>query len=264
MEMEYHHKFKELNAENLKTLCNALEKKVPWQMDVIPEIASTILQCRSGMIRKKERSNSTGTKEDTWLFFQGCDAEGKEKISRELASLVFGSRNSFISIGLSNFSSAKSDSSDDLSNNKRPRSEESYIERFADAIRNNPHRVFLMEDIEQLNYYCQKGIKAAIERGMISCPSGEEVGIEDAIVILSCESFDSRSRACSPPIKRKVDQGDEEKDEDCEKEATSSCVSLDLNISVGDCEEDEQSFFDDVSLTDSVDRRFLFTMRDDL
>ncbi|KAJ6300272.1 hypothetical protein OIU76_021134 [Salix suchowensis] len=85
MEMEYLHRFKELNAENLNTLCNALEKKVPWQKDIIPEIASTILQCRSGMTRRKGKVKNSEAKEETWFLFQGVDMESKEKIAKELA-----------------------------------------------------------------------------------------------------------------------------------------------------------------------------------
>ncbi|KAK0585951.1 hypothetical protein LWI29_036839 [Acer saccharum] len=42
-------RFKVFNDENLKILSDALERKVPWQTEIIPEIAKTILQCRSGM-----------------------------------------------------------------------------------------------------------------------------------------------------------------------------------------------------------------------
>lgn len=38
--------FKEYSAENLKVLCDALEMKVPWHKDVVPEIAKTVLECR--------------------------------------------------------------------------------------------------------------------------------------------------------------------------------------------------------------------------
>ncbi|GFY97948.1 double Clp-N motif-containing P-loop nucleoside triphosphate hydrolases superfamily protein [Actinidia rufa] len=89
METEHVNTFKELNSENLKTLCNALEKKVPWQKDIIPEIVTTILQCRSGMVRRKGKVGNSEAKEETWLFFQGVDFDAKEKIARELARLVF-------------------------------------------------------------------------------------------------------------------------------------------------------------------------------
>lgn len=262
MEVECHSKFKELSAENLKTLCNALERCAPWQKEMIPDIASTILQCRSGMRRRKEKSKMTRVKEDTWLFFQGNDIDGKDKIARELASLVFGSHNSYISIALSTFSSTRSDSTDDLGN-KRPRSEKShsYLEKLFEAICDNPHRVIMMEDIEQLDSYSQVGIKNAIESGSLRGYNDDEVSISDAIIILSCETFDSRSRACSPRIKQKM-ESEEEKEEVGEKETDSKGFCLDLNY----CAEDdmEECFFDDVCLLEAVDRAFFFRSPGDL
>ena len=63
------HMFRELNAENMKILCDALEKKASWQKDIIPEIATTILQCRSGMNKRKGNEKDRENKEETWLFF---------------------------------------------------------------------------------------------------------------------------------------------------------------------------------------------------
>ncbi|KAK7268075.1 hypothetical protein RIF29_20761 [Crotalaria pallida] len=263
MEMEYVSKFKELNSENLKTLCNALEKKVPWQKDIIPQIVNTLLQCRSGMLRRKGKVRCNEVKEETWLFFQGVDVEGKEKIARELAKLVFGSHNNFTSIALSSFASTGTDSSEDC-RNKRSRDEPScsYIERFADAVSNNPHRVFLIEDIELADYCSQLGFKRAIERGRVTDSIGEEVELCDAIIILSCEGFSSRSRACSPSVKQKPCEGSpEEKDDNDTMEETSTCVSLDLNISIDDdC--DEERSVDDIGLLETVDRKIIFKIQE--
>ncbi|XP_008798865.2 protein SMAX1-LIKE 3-like isoform X2 [Phoenix dactylifera] len=261
MEIEYHCKFKELNAKNLKNLCSALEEKVPWQKDIIPEIAGTILQCRSGMIRRKEKMRLTRTKEETWLFFEGVDVEGKDKIARELASLVYGSYNNFVSIGVGTFSSTRSASTDDL-RNKRSRSEvtDSYLKRFFEAIHDNPHRVFLMEDIDQVDYHSQLGIGTAIERGKVQNCGGEEISISDAIIIFSCESFNSQSRSCSPAIKQKL-IGLEEKEEVDDKD-TSTNVSLDLNLWAVDNHEDRS--FDGLGLLESVDRMFFFKLPEEL
>lgn len=71
LEGEYVSRFKELNSENFKRLCNALEKKVPWQKNVVGDIASAVLQCRSGMGRRKGKMGHGDFKEETWLLFQG-------------------------------------------------------------------------------------------------------------------------------------------------------------------------------------------------
>ncbi|XVE96316.1 hypothetical protein REPUB_Repub02eG0210900 [Reevesia pubescens] len=261
MEMEYVHKFKELNAENLTTLCTTLEKKVPWQKDIIPEIVSTILKCRSGMLRRKGKLRDGESKEETWLFFQGVDVQAKEKIAKELARLVFGSQTNFVSIALSSFSSTRADSTEDR-RNKRSRDEQScsYIERFAEAVSSNPHRVFFIEDVEQADYCSQIGFKRAIERGRVTNANGDEAILSDAIIILSCESFSSRSRACSPPTKQKSDGSEEEKVAALE-ETTSPCMSLDLNISIDDESLEEQSI-DDIGLLESVDRRIVFKIQE--
>ncbi|KAK8632574.1 hypothetical protein V6N13_072964 [Hibiscus sabdariffa] len=256
METEYVHKFRELNAENLTTLCTALEKKVPWHKDIVPEIVSTILKCRSGMIRRKGKLRDGEPKEEAWLFFQGVDVQAKDKIAKELARLVFGSQNSFVAIELSSFSSTRADSTED-SRSKRSRDQQScsYIERFAEAVSSNPHRVFFIEDVEQSDYCSQMGFKRAIERGRISKANGEEAVLSDAIIILSCESFSSRSRACSPPAKLKSDGSSEE------EIVASPCVSLDLNMSIDDESLEEQSIHD-IGLLESVDRRIVFKIQE--
>jgi len=262
VEMEQLNTFKELNLENMRTLCNALEKKVPWQKDIIPEIASTVLQCRSGLVKRKGKNNDHDAKEETWLFFQGVDLEAKEKIAKELARLVFGSYNNFISISLSSFASTRADSSEE-SRNKRTRDEASctYIERFGDAMSSNPHRVFLVEDIEQVDCFSQIGFKRAIEKGKVLDSNGEEVGFNDAIIILSCESFSSRSRVCSP----KQRSSQEDKDDDINVatlEETSSYVSLDLNISIDEDYNEDDRLVDEIGLLESVDRKILFKIQE--
>lgn len=99
----------------MKIVCKALEEKVPWQKDIIHDIVSTILECRH-------------KKEETWLLFLGVDTHGKEKISKELAKVIFGSQDCYISIGLSTFlSSTRIDSTDQEVNNKRSRDEQGTV-----------------------------------------------------------------------------------------------------------------------------------------
>ncbi|KAE8680632.1 putative syntaxin-24-like [Hibiscus syriacus] len=230
MEMEYVHKFKELNADNLTTLCTALENKVPWQKDIVPEIVTTILKCRSGMIRRKWKLvDGESTKEETWFFFQGVDVQAKEKIGKELARLVFGSQNNFVSIELSSFSSTKADSTEDC-RSKRSRDEQScsYIERFAEAVSCNPHRVFFIEDVEQSDYFSQMAAKAS-----------------------------ARDQEHAPPAKLKSDGTFEEDKVGGSEETTSPCVSLDLNMSLDHDSLEEQSI-QDIGLLQSVDRRIVF------
>ncbi|KAK4359902.1 hypothetical protein RND71_022131 [Anisodus tanguticus] len=253
--MENIDRFKEFNSDNMKVLCKALEKKVPWQKDIIPDIVSTILECRS-------------KKEESWLFFLGADTEGKEKISRELAKIAFGSEDSFVSIGISNFSSSRGDSTDNqevISNKKRSRDEHgrSYLERFADAVQENPSRVFFMEDIDQVDSFCQKGIKKAIETGSLTIHDGELVSFKDAIVIFSSESFSSVSRACSPQIMQKCDDQDfkEKNQENGDDESAPSSI-LDLNVATEEAKGDENLMVSHViGIWEVVDKQVMFKIQ---
>ncbi|XP_047070393.1 protein SMAX1-LIKE 3 [Lolium rigidum] len=272
VEVECRSRFKELNAENLKLLCAALEKEVPWQKEIVPEIASTVLQCRSGIAKRRDKSRSTDAKEETWLFFLGGDADGKEKVARELANLVFGSVKNFVSIKLGAASSPSASCSAEEHRSKRPRTSaasegEAYLERLYEAISENPHRVILMEDFEEADQYCQVGIKEAIDSGVIRTQAGDEVGVSDTIVILSCESFDSKSRACSPPGKQmKPEMGEIKEDHTTDHDhkeggASSSCFDLNLNI---ESEHADEPSSDDVCLLTAVDRTLFFRRQDGL
>ncbi|KAI7751479.1 hypothetical protein M8C21_022553 [Ambrosia artemisiifolia] len=256
----YLHKFKEMNSENVKTLTNALERVAPWQKEIIPEIVTTILQCRSGTMERKG-------KEETWLSFLGADHHGKEKIARELAKVIFGSRTNFVQMGLSRFSATRADSTDDdqeFASNKRARDEngQSYLERFTEAVQENPNRVFFMEDVEQVDYHSQMGIKKAIKNGRITLNDGQTVPFNDAIVIFSCESFSSISRACSPSIRQKYGEGEGERQETVEDCGKESAISLDLNIATEDHKSSyEQESVCDIGILDAVDKQVIFKLQ---
>ncbi|KAE8733416.1 hypothetical protein F3Y22_tig00001293pilonHSYRG00013 [Hibiscus syriacus] len=226
--------FKVLNAENMNVLCNALEKEVPWQKDVILETVSTVLECRSGKRKGKSWLNQRELKEETWMFFLGSDNEAKQKIAMELARLVFGSQTSFASISLSDFRSKRADSNED---NKRKRSDESssgdVLQRLGEALNENPHKVFFVEDMEHVDYCCLKRIKQAIESGKVTVSDGVTVPVMDAIVIFSCESFSSMLRACSSRRRSNCSDPEEMKESETEQDKDQS-VSLDLNIAIGD------------------------------
>ncbi|KAL2227584.1 protein SMAX1-LIKE 3 [Sesamum indicum] len=251
--MEFSHRYKELSSENLNILCSALEKKVPWQKDIIPEIVSTILRCRSG-------NNKNENREESWLFFLGVDHDGKETIARELAKNVFGSYDNFIAIGISSFSSStRADSNEEVSN-KRARNEHggSLYDRFSDAVRSNPSRVFYVEDVDQLDHRSLRQLKSAIKNGSITLADGEVVLMRDAIIVFSCKTFSSDSRsALSPPSAEKGCEKEEE-DSDEQKE----CRVLDLNIATEDGDDELDQISDsETGILDLVDKKVVFKIQ---
>lgn len=259
-------KFTELNAENLKILCNALERRVPRHKDVAPDIASAVLQCRSGMTRRMRRQEKPSSM--TWLLFQGRDTDGKKAMAQEIAKLIFGSHTKFTFISITEFTLVHSDSSSGELTLKRQRSpddEHGYLQRLYEAIRENPHQVIMIDGIEQLDNEAEISVKKVIANGRIRGCNGDEISLEDAIIVLSCEAFDSTSRASSPRVKQRIMSNDgEEEDGSSIEKGVKSCFSLDLNACAEDGEGEEQGLLNDVGILDVVDGVFLFRLTADL
>ncbi|CAD6254721.1 unnamed protein product [Miscanthus lutarioriparius] len=258
-------KFTELTAENLKILCNALENRAPHHKDQVAEIASVVLQCRSGMTRRRrwfqEKPSSV-----TWLLFQGGGNDGKKAVSRELARLVFGSYSKFTSISLADESThVHSDSSSGEPMLKRQRSLDTghgCVQRLYDAILENPHRVIIIDGVEQLDYVSEIGVRNAITSGRIRGCNGDEISLGDAIIVLSCEALDSMSNASSPRLKQRVINKDG-KEGNCmniENGMESSGFTLDLNACAEDSEGNEESVSDNASIINIVDGVFFFQL----
>ena len=256
-------KFMELTAENLKILCNTLENRTPRHKDVVADIASVVLQCRSGMTRRMRRCQEKPSAA-TWLLFQGGDDDGKKAVSKELARLVFGSYSKFISISLAEFTQVHSDSNSSLKRQRSPDTGHGCFRTLYEAILENPHRVIMIEGIEQLDYDLEISIRNAIGKGRISGCNGDEISLEDAIVVLSCEALDSKSNVSSPRLKQKLTDngGKEGNGMNIENGMESSSFTLDLNACAR--EEDEDSASDNVRILNIVDGVFLFQLMEDL
>ncbi|KAL6595531.1 hypothetical protein ACP70R_047871 [Stipagrostis hirtigluma subsp. patula] len=261
-------KFTELTAENLKILCNTLESRVPRHKDVVADIASTVLECRSGVARRTRRGQEKPSA-TTWLLFQGRDSDGKMAVAQELSKLVFGSYTKFTSISLAEFTPVHTDSSSSgeliLKRQRSPDNGHGYVQRLYEAMLENPHRVIMVDSIEQLDHESEISIGNAIANGKIKGCNGDEISLEDAIVILSCEEFDSRSCAPSPRLKQRIINNDGEGDVMCvEKGMEPSCFTLDLNACAQDGEGDEGHVPHNVGILNVVDGVFFFRLTEDL
>ncbi|MED6213532.1 hypothetical protein PIB30_094281 [Stylosanthes scabra] len=268
--------FKELNAENLKILSDALlDRKVlhlhQLPQHIVHEIATTILQCRSGMKKINNNKNKLvkrEEKQETWMVFLGLDSsnQAKESVSKEIAKAVFGSYSNFVSISMSNFLTID----DESKHKKRPRNEfgSSYLERFGEAVNENPHRVFFMEDLDQVDNFSQKGIKKAIESGSLMIPGGESVPLKDAIVIFSCQSSSSDDDdECKGKGKEKEneddDHGDDYDDNKIMEEKSSVSLCLDLNIAIEDEASRRLPFGGDIiGILELVDKQINFSAQE--
>lgn len=210
----------------------------------------------------------------TWLLFQGRDSDGKKAMAQEIANLIFGSCTKFTSISVTEFTPVHSDSNSGeltLKRQRSPDNEHCYVQRLYEAISENPHQVIMIDGIEQLDYDSEISIKKVIANGRIRGCDGDEISLEDAVIVLSCETFDSMSRASSPRgVKQRImsNDGEEQDGNSMEKGVKSPCFSLDLNA----CAEDigqggEEGLLDDMGIlnvVDVVDGVFFFRLTDDL
>jgi len=102
-----------------------------------------VLQRCSGVTRTTRLTSAT------WFLFQGSDNDGKMAMARELARLVFGSYAEFTCIAV-----APSKLTPDHHSLKRQRSSPGnehggcMQQMFYEAIRENPHRVVLIDGVE--------------------------------------------------------------------------------------------------------------------
>ncbi|CAN6339719.1 unnamed protein product [Urochloa humidicola] len=259
--------FTELTAENLKILCGALEARVPRHRDIAPAIASAVLRRRSGVTRTARPSSAT------WLLFRGRDSDGKTAMARELARLVFGSYAEFTSISAASPSeltmarSPGSNSGDSIKRKGSPDGDRGgYImQRFYEAIRENPHRVVMIHGGAEHDSVLAGIIKDAMASGTVrGCDSDVVISLEDAIVVSSDEGFESRSRVSSPqPVKQQrvmtSDVDDKVVENDgAEKLGAVPLFGLDLNACASKDGEEGSCSPNDMEILKAVDGVFLF------
>uniref|UniRef100_A0ACD5XP51 Uncharacterized protein n=1 Tax=Avena sativa TaxID=4498 RepID=A0ACD5XP51_AVESA len=228
-------KFIEVTSDNLKILCDVLERRVPWQKDIVPAIAATVLRCRSGMTRRQASSMA-------WLLFRGKDIHAKRAMAQELAKLLFGSYSEFTVLNSGDTTSNANDLA--LKKRRSPNAGNGYAGiRLFEAIIENPHRVVFINNIDQIDRESEIAIKNVIATGRImGCKGASVTSFEDAIVVLSSEASESRSLAStSPPTKQRRIGGLNRDDEGgAEKQVESRPFVFDLNARMEDLEEEEE------------------------
>jgi ATP-dependent Clp protease ATP-binding subunit ClpA len=246
-------KFIELTSGNLKILCDALERCVPWRKDIAPAIAATVLRCRSGMMRRPASSMA-------WLLFRGNDVNGKRSMAQELAKLVFGSYSEFTLINSANTSSDAGDRA--LKRRRSPDVGSGYVGiRLFEALIEEPRRVVFIDNIDQIDHESEIAIKNVIATGRVmGCNGAGIASLEDAIVVLSSEVSEPRSFAySSPPTKRRRIGGLDHGEGGAERQVESRRFVFDLNAPMEDAEEQEDgNSVDSMEIMGVVDGVFHF------
>ncbi|XP_073154287.1 protein SUPPRESSOR OF MAX2 1A [Henckelia pumila] len=160
-----------LDADTYKKLLKGLMERAWWQAEAASSIASAITRCRLGNGKRR----GSGSRGDIWLLFTGPDRVGKKKMVSVLADQICGANPITICLG-----TRRDDG--DLDMNFRGKTA---IDRITEAIRRNPVTVILLEDIDEADMLVRGSIKRAIERGRLVDSHGREVGLGNAIFVLT-------------------------------------------------------------------------------
>ncbi|KAG6427828.1 hypothetical protein SASPL_112075 [Salvia splendens] len=160
-----------LDADTYKKLLKGLMEKAWWQAEAASAVASAITRCRLGNGKRR----GAGTRGDIWLLFTGPDRVGKKKMASVLADQMFGVNPVMICLG-----KRRDDEDVDISFRGK-----TAIDRIAEVVRRNPFLVIMLEDIDEADMLVRASIKRAIERGRLTDSHGREVGLGNAIFIIT-------------------------------------------------------------------------------
>lgn len=160
-----------LDADTYKKLLKGLMERAWWQAEAASAVASAITRCRLGNGKRR----GAGSRGDIWLLFTGPDRVGKKKMASVIGEQVFGVSPVMISLG-----KRRDDEESDMSFRGK-----TSIDRIAEAVRRNPFLVIMLEDIDEADMLVRGSIKRAMERGRLTDSHGREVGLGNAIFIVT-------------------------------------------------------------------------------
>ncbi|KAL1553845.1 protein SUPPRESSOR OF MAX2 1-like [Salvia divinorum] len=160
-----------LDVNMYKKLLKGLMEKAWWQAEAASMVASAITSCRSGNGRRR----GAASRGDIWLLFTGPDRTGKKKMASVIGEQICGTNPIMICLGM-----RRDDEESEA--NFRGRTA---IDRIAEVVWRNPFSVIMLQDIDEADILVLGSIKRAIERGRVADSNGREVGLGNAIFILT-------------------------------------------------------------------------------
>ncbi|XP_057767252.1 protein SUPPRESSOR OF MAX2 1-like [Salvia miltiorrhiza] len=160
-----------LDADTYKKLLKGLMERAWWQAEAASTVASAIACCKSGNGRRR----GAASRGDIWLLFTGPDRAGKKKMASVIAEQICGYTPIMMCLG-----TRRDDEEPEA--NFRGRTA---VDRVAEVVRRNPFSVIVLQDIDEADALVLGSIKRAVERGRIADSHGREVGLGNAVFILT-------------------------------------------------------------------------------
>ncbi|CAB4312673.1 unnamed protein product [Prunus armeniaca] len=176
------------DPRDIKSLRRVLKEKVGWQDEAICTISQAVSDWRSG----GGRNRGSKLRGDIWLTLIGPDRVGKKKIALALAEILFGTRESLISVdlgsqdrGYQSNSIFQCEGSDDYDLKFRGKTVVDYV---AGELSRRPHSVFFLENVDKADFLAQSNLLQAIRTGKFPDSHGREISINNIIFVTTSAS----------------------------------------------------------------------------
>ncbi len=161
--------------EQMKNLAENLGKKVVGQEEAVVKIAKAIRRSRAGL---KAKDRPTGS-----FLFVGPTGVGKTELTRVLAEELFGTRDAYIRLDMSEYMEKHAVS-------KIIGSPPGYVGheeagQLTEKVRHNPYSIVLLDEIEKAHPDVQNMFLQIMEDGHLTDSQGRTVSFKDTVIIMT-------------------------------------------------------------------------------
>ncbi len=161
--------------EKLASLEVILAEKVIGQQHVIKEVAQSIRKARLGLSHSSRPMAS--------FLFVGPSGVGKTELAKSIAQTVFGSRDAYLRVDMSEFKEQHNAS-------KLLGAPAGYIgykeqNNFTDVIRKKPHTLVLFDEIDKAHPDVLNILFQILDDGQVTDGSGKKINFKNTIIIMT-------------------------------------------------------------------------------
>lgn len=168
---------------DFKSLQRALIGKVGWQDEAISAISLVVSHSRSG----GGRHCGSSLRGDIWLTFLGPDKVGKKGLALALAGIVFGSKESLVSVDLGSqdrgFQTHSIFDHEELDDYDLKFRGKTVVDYLAGELSRKPHSVVFLENIDKADLLAQTSLSQAIRTGKFPDSRGREISVNNNIFV---------------------------------------------------------------------------------
>ncbi len=173
------------DPRDFKSLWRFLSEKVCWQDEAVCSISQAISRCKSG----NGRHRGSGSKGDIWLTFLGPDKVGKKKIASALAEIMFGTRESLISVDLGSqdtvYQSNSMFENQELDGYDVKYRGKTVVDYITEELRKKPRSVVFLQNVDKADLLARSSLSQAIKTGKFADSHGREISINNMIFVIT-------------------------------------------------------------------------------